>query len=46
MNRERFDLRDVAQQVVTARGAPRLGLLLLIVGGLLALLYLAAWGSP
>ena len=46
MDRERLDPGSVAQRVVTARGAPRLGLLLLIVGGLFVVLYVTSWVLP
>jgi neutral amino acid transport system permease protein len=42
MNLERLDLRTAATRVIEARGPRRLGLLLLIVGGLFGLLYFTA----
>jgi neutral amino acid transport system permease protein len=46
MNREVLNLRSISDRIVEARGAPRLGLLLLIVGGLFGILYVAAWILP
>lgn len=46
MEWEKPDLRSFTDRLAAARGAPRLGLLLLVVGGTFAALYLAAWILP